>query len=354
MSTGKPLHQLEGIEAYCGVLTGFNEAFILDRTTKDRLVAEARNCQSLFRKIVQGQDLRPWFLEDEDRFLLLIPSSANVSWPWTNRGDNAESTFAETYPSIYEHLVPHKEQLVSRFDKGVHWWELRACAYYDCFARSKILWPEIAKLPRFSWDDQGTFVNNKGFFLAADEPWLLSVLQSRVQWFCISQLCVPLRLRGGLWQYQCEKQSIDRLRIPETTEPERAALSDRARKATGLARERYQLHQKARHRILADLGHETAALNEKLTTWWTLDFAEFRAELKKAFKTSIPVAERGEWERVLADWKGQHATLTQALVTCEEEINDRVYRLFSMSTSDIRFLEEHARHAMIDYRYGEP
>ena len=95
-------------------------------------------------------------------------------------------------------------------------------------------------------------------------------------------------------------------------------------------------------------------LNQKLTTWWTLDFGEFRAEAKKAFKTSIPVAERGEWEAVLADWKRQHATLTESLVACEEEINDRVYRLFSMSKSDIEFLEEHARHAMIDYRYGEP
>ena len=85
-----------------------------------------------------------------------------------------------------------------------------------------------------------------------------------------------------------------------------------------------------------------------------LDFSEFRAELKKAFKASIPVAERGEWESVLSDWKRQHATLTESLVACEEEINDRVYRLFSMSKSDIQFLEEHARHAMIDYRYGEP
>ncbi|MCY2986415.1 MAG: N-6 DNA methylase [Planctomycetota bacterium] len=354
MSAGKPMLQLDGIEGYRGVLTGFNEAFILDQTTKARLVAEDGNCQSLFQKIVQGRDLRPWYVEDENRFLLLIPSSANVSWPWTDSGDDAENSFAKTYPSVHGHLLQHKEKLIGRCDKGLHWWELRACAYYDAFTRSKIVWPEMAKLPRFSWDDQGMLVNNKGFFLATEEPWLLSVLQSRVQWFCISQLCVPLRLRGGLWQYQCEKQSIDRLRIPDTSKADKTALSKLARQATQLAQERYQLHQNVRHRILADLGSPTAALNQKLTAWWRLDVGEFRTEVKKAFQASIPVAERGEWERAMSDWKREHAALTELLVAVEEEANDRVYHLFSMSKSEIQFLEEHARHAMIDYRYGEP
>jgi hypothetical protein len=82
-----------------------------------------------------------------------------------------------------------------------------------------------------------------------------------------------------------------------TSEPDRRALSDLARQATGLARDRYRLHETVRHRILADLGTGPVTLNQKLTAWWDLDLGSFRAEVKNALKTSILVAERSEWER---------------------------------------------------------
>jgi hypothetical protein len=100
---------------------------------------------------------------------------------------------------------------------------------------------------------------------------------------------------------QCKKQFVERLRVPETSEPDRRALSDLARQATELARDRYRLHETVRHRILADLGTGPVTLNQKLTAWWDLDLGSFRAEVKKALKTSIPVAERSEWERETAD-----------------------------------------------------
>jgi len=235
------------------------------------------------------------------------------------------------------------------------WYEIQdSIDYYRAFDKTKILWPEIGKLPRFSWDAEGLFINNKGFLLATDEPWLLCLLQSRVQWFCISQLCVPLRLRGGLWQYQCEKQSIDRLRVPEVPEDDKQRLTELAMRITGLVQDRYKLHQDVRHRILTDLGGKAGKLNQKLHSWWGLGFSGFRTEVKKALKTGIPVGERAEWEKALQGWKGTHEDLTKQIVQLEEEANDRVYRLFDMSSSDIRLMEEHARHAMIDYPYGEP
>jgi len=353
MSIGRQLRSTHGVDMYRGVVTGLNDAFVIDTPTRNALVAADPQCSKIIKKMLRGEDLRPWYFEDEGRWLIFARRGIDI----------------DAYPSVREHLAAFRERLEpqpsdwsgasgpwpGRKTGAYKWCEIQdSVDYFEAFDRPKIFWPEIGKLPRFSWDNEATFVNNKGFFLATDEPWLLAVLQARVQWFCISQLCVPLRLRGGLWQYQCEKQSIHRLRIPDTSESERSALSELARKATSIARARYQLHQTARHRILTDLGGKATGLNQKLTTWWMLDFGEFRAEVKKAFKTSIPVAERGEWENMLADWKRQHATLTESLVACEVEINDRVYALFSMSKDDIKFLDEHAKHAMIDYRYGEP
>ena len=226
--------------------------------------------------------------------------------------------------------------------------------YYAAFDNSKAFWPDIAKQPRFSWDVDGVFVNDKGFILTSDEPWILGLLQSRVQWFCISQRCVPLRLRGGLWQYQCKKQFMERLPIPSMSREEKDCLSELAVKATQTASDRYQLHESVRHRIRTDLHSRAGKLNQKLHDWWTLDFGEFRTEVRKALKASIPVNERSDWEKALGDWQNRHHALTDVIVECEEELNDRVCRLFKMSRKDIALLDEHARHAMIDYSYGEP
>jgi hypothetical protein len=208
-----------------------------------------------------------------------------------------------------------------------------------------------------------------------------------------------LRLRGGLWQSRCKKQFIERLRISDMPDDERVALSSAALAATALARERYTLHDRVRHRLLADFGlpertltrpepatqnphheghegHEEVidstkqlrdlrvlraeptcmfagkALNNRLTEWWTLDFPAFRAELRKAFKAEILVKERADWETALAGWQRQHIDLTARLVAIETAIDDRVYRLFNLTAADRRLLADHSRHAMIDYPYG--
>ena len=130
-------------------------------------------------------------------------------------------------------------------------------------------------------------------------------------------------------------------------------LADLATQATAVARERYGLHEQVRHRLRSDFA-SGGGLNQALTDWWELDFFAFRQQLDKAFKVRIPVAERQDWETAIAGWTQSHAELTARLVSIEGEINDRVYALFGLAPADIALLEDHARHAMIDYPLGEP
>ena len=65
---------------------------------------------------------------------------------------------------------------------------------------------------------------------------------------------------------------------------------------TAEARARYELHRRARRRILTDLGMPDGKLNQKLTAWWELDFPAFRAEIPKVFKRDIPLKDRDDWE----------------------------------------------------------
>ena len=47
-----------------------------------------------------------------------------------------------------------------RGDKGIYWWELRACSYYDVFEKPKIVYPDIAQRPEFAFDDTDAFLVN--------------------------------------------------------------------------------------------------------------------------------------------------------------------------------------------------
>jgi hypothetical protein len=351
MTSGRPLDEVVGGRIYRGVLTGLNEAFIVDQSTRDRLVAADPGCAPILRKMLRGEDLRPWYQENEGRWLMVMPNGFTRQASEQTEEAPAWAWLSERYPALCAHLTPFTDAARKRSDQGEFWWELRSCDYYPAFDEPKIFFPDIAKLPRFSWDDEGAYVNNTGYILPTDQ-WVLTILNSRVVWFCLSQISTPLRLRGGLWQFRCFQQFMGRLPIPAVSEQDRTALAQLAQTATALARERYALHGTVSHRLLADFAKPALTLNNRLNEWWTLDFATLRGELRKTFKAEIPVQDRTDWEKTLADWQNRHATLTARLIAIETEIDAHVYRLFNLSAADILLLADHTSKAMIDYPYG--
>jgi hypothetical protein len=107
------------------------------------------------------------------------------------------------------------------------------------------------------------------------------------------------------------------------------------------AEQRYTLQQAFTRRIpdLASAGTEPRLTN-KLKEWWELpDFGAFRAEVKKALKADIPLAERSEWEDWIARDKSEIAHLTAEIKANEERINSIVYELFELTDDEIRLLE---------------
>src|SRR5690606_12546845 len=115
------------------------------------------------------------------------------------------------------YLRGFQKRLAGRWEPAhgqCEWYELRPCDYYAEFEKPKIVWPDISKLPRFSWNE-GHYLSNTGFMIGDAHQWLLGLLQSRVLWFAISQYAQPLRLRAGLWQYRVIPQFVERLPIPD-------------------------------------------------------------------------------------------------------------------------------------------
>lgn len=116
--------------------------------------------------------------------MLILPSSADRRWPWTDADlEKAEAIFAAAYPSVYRHLKQHETRLRARSDQGVYWWELRTCSYYSVFEPPKIVMQRFAYHSRFGLDMAGRFINDSAILLPTDDRWLLGCLNSPAFWY---------------------------------------------------------------------------------------------------------------------------------------------------------------------------
>ena len=334
-------------EIYYGVLTGLNDAFVIDDALKDRLIAEHPSSAGIIAPMLRGQDLRPWYQMQNPLHLIVARQGIDI----------------DSYPAIKRHLEQFHEVLEVRpadWDirngkwKGrtagnYKWYEWHdVVAYYEKFQQPKIVWADIGKLPRYSWDE-GSYLNNTGFFLANPTFSLLGLLQSRALWFALSQFATPLRLRGGLWQYRAIIQFVRRLPIPDLTAEQESGLAAIAEETTALAGQRYRLHEDFRQTLSADFGGGQP-INSRvaLFAWWAL--ADDRAlddELKRQFRAEIPLRDRGRWRAFLAEQQAEHRRLTAQIVTLETRLNATVYDAFALTPDERALIESTTK-----YPYG--
>ncbi len=346
MAAGKPLGEEIERLMYRGVVTGLNEAFIIDQATRDRLVKDDPTCTAIIKPMLRGEDLRPWYQENEGRWLI-----------FTRRGIDINK-----YPVVQAYLQQFREQLEprpadwnnrlpwpGRKPGPYKWYEIQdSIEYYEAFEKPKIFWPDIARFPRFSWDERGQFVNDKGFILLPRDISLLGILESRACWFCITRLCAPLAERMGLIIYQHKIQYVYHLPIPPLTDAQRDHIGILAQQLTETAKQRYEVRRKTTYRIKSDLGTPQAKLNQKLTTWWEQPFKEFREELVKVFKRDIPLKDRDDWEVLLRERTAEIGRLTDEIVRLETELNEAVYEAFGLDDEERKLIEQETK-----YQYGE-
>jgi hypothetical protein len=96
---GVALKDYVGASPYRGILTGLNEAFRIDRATRDRLVDEDPSCAEIIKPYLRGQDIGRWWSPDSGQFMIVLKSSGDHPWPWAEAPVEAaaESIFASTH-----------------------------------------------------------------------------------------------------------------------------------------------------------------------------------------------------------------------------------------------------------------
>ncbi|MCX5813822.1 MAG: Eco57I restriction-modification methylase domain-containing protein, partial [Proteobacteria bacterium] len=195
---GVPLGEYVKGKIYRGVLTGLNEAFVIDAQTREQLIAEDPKSAELIKPFLLGRDVKRYQPPATKQFLILIPKG----WTRVQSGDvrDAWGWFKKNYPAIADHLTPFADKAKKRYDKGQYWWELRACDYYKEFEKPKIIYAEIAIKGQFIIDDYNSYSDTTTYILGTEDKYLLGILNSTLWTFLFSK--ISSEIRGGFYRWK--------------------------------------------------------------------------------------------------------------------------------------------------------
>jgi len=177
---GKPLKEWD-INIYRGILTGYNEAFIIDGKKKNELIAQDPKSAEIIKPILRGKDIKRYKAQFADLWLI------NTHNGIKNKGI-PRIEVEKDYPAIYHHLKQYESQLIKRQDQGDHWTNLRDCAYIREFEKEKIVFTKASKIQSFTYDDKGDFVLNTSYILVGKKiKYLLALLNSKLFQFAFKR-----------------------------------------------------------------------------------------------------------------------------------------------------------------------
>ena len=179
------LADIEGVNIYRGVTTGYNPAFIITNEQRDSLISLDSQNKNIIKNLLQGRNIRKWYYNESDENLLFIPwhFPLHDDISITGASTKAERELEKTYPSIYDWLSQFKYDLSSRNQEetGIRyeWYALQRCAasYYPEFERDqKIIWGLTADKWAFTVDTAQHYLPSNGYILTSTNLPILYIL----------------------------------------------------------------------------------------------------------------------------------------------------------------------------------
>lgn len=328
---GIPLAEYAGVKPMYGIKTGFNEAFLIDTTTRDRLVREDPTCAGIIKPYLRGQDIERWH-----------PDWAGLWMIFTRRGIDIEA-----YPSVKNHLLPYREQLEpkpvgwsggtwnGRKPGTYKWYEIQdSVDYWKEFETPKICYQDITWRPQFSLDLNTMYSNNTVYFLPTGSSWILAILNSPLCWWYSwrkAQHCKDEALRF----FNTYMLELPIAACLPSAQPEQAAAVSRLMTISETTQET--------RRALCDwlrIQHDITSPSRALLDPFHLDPDAFAAEVSKARGRKNPLT-----SAALQDLKREHAASIQPVqallaqaATLERTLSDLVNQAYALTPEEIALM----------------
>ena len=177
---GTPLKDWD-VEIYRGVLTGYNDAFIISSETRKEILDncksldERQRTEEIIRPILRGRDIRRYSYQWANLWLIN-----------THNGIKGEldRVHIEDYPAIRQHIEQYWDRVEKRADQGDTPYNLRNCAYLDEFSKPKIVWIELSDESKFALCNDLIPLNTVFFLTGENLHHILGLLNSRlIHWY---------------------------------------------------------------------------------------------------------------------------------------------------------------------------
>ena len=193
---GTPLKDWN-INIYRGVLTGYNDAFIISTEKRNEILA---NCQTedertrtaeLIRPILRGRDIKRYAYNWAGLYLIATFPSRHYD--------------IEMYPAVKQYLltfgiekleqtgkayIVNGEKIKARKKTNNKWFEIQdSISYWEDFSKPKIVWGEISDKSKFAFDFLGEYIPEATTFYLNGEyiEYLLTALNSSVSEWLFSK-----------------------------------------------------------------------------------------------------------------------------------------------------------------------
>lgn len=205
-AVGTPLRDWD-INIYRGVLTGCNEAFIINTEKRDEILA---NCQTddertrtaeLIRPILRGRDIKRYGYEWAELWLIATFPSRHYN--------------IDEYPAVKQYLlsfgierleqigkthIVNGEKVKSRKKTHNKWFETQdSISYWEDFSKPKVMWKIIGCNINFCFDEKQLICNNAVDIMTGDRDCLIQfvgLMNSKLfDWYL--KLTTEAEVQGG-------------------------------------------------------------------------------------------------------------------------------------------------------------
>ena len=203
----KPLKDWN-IQINYGIKTGFNEAFIIDEETKNKLILEDKKSKEIIKPLLRGRDIKRYSYDFKNLYLICTFPALNID--------------ISDYPAIEKYLKSFGKRLEQSGEIGcrkktIHkWFEMQdTIAYYKDFEKFKIVWASVGE-NEYSYIEKGIYLLDTNYFLVCDNEeilkYLIGVFNSKLFLFALSYKDTQLG-DGGAWRHY--KYNLEEMTIPE-------------------------------------------------------------------------------------------------------------------------------------------
>jgi type I restriction-modification system DNA methylase subunit len=196
-----PLISDTNYKIYRGILTGINEVYLVNDETKNKLIQLDPKNAEILNPILRGRDIARFELKKITNWLITTKNDFNV---------------AGLYPTVAKYLEKKNKELEgrvqSRGDKGVHWMNLRDCAYYDEMESNKIVWLELSDKNKFAYSENGEYLLNGAWMMVGPNlKEMLGIMNSSVVKFYFNFLGNS----SGMGTMQWRKHAVENIPVPD-------------------------------------------------------------------------------------------------------------------------------------------